>query len=615
MSSLEPPRRLTGYVALTGHGFALPVYGLATEHGSAGNAPYVAIPEVEGDRQGSIANFDILNVVNMGVHWLPGQRAEIAVGDPWQDVFLWKGEVVAGTARHIFDSGRAWHDDLRRDAPLTYLDLALGAGAETTAAAARSALEFLVERLGEKGGARSFRDIVVSPGVLLELHRHNQRTSPQEALPDSVRDFLVEPAGVDRFSVRLAPGSVTRLGGEEAFSGLVEAIAAFGRRIGADLQTIEDPGITEAERPHPRPAVPLEGPPEPPAGFLGSASRAVSAQEIAIDLGTANTRIFVKGRGIVLDEPSVAAIETVNGAKRIRAVGSEAVEAARKDPDSVELIRPMRDGVIADIDVAERMIEHFFKSVRGRRPFLRRPTVIICVPSGSTSIERRAVREVLEFAGAGKVWLIEQPMAAAIGAGMAVTEPFGTLIVDIGSGTTEVAVVAVGGLAYAVSARVGGDVMDQAISSYIRRNHALLISESRAERIKMQFGRARPPVDSSGRMTGGATIIVKGRDAVSGAPKEITINEMQIAEALSEPLGSIVEIIRIALENTAPELSADIVDQGIVLAGGGALIEGIAEMIRDETGLPVAVAEEPLGCVAKGLGEVLNRPQLHSVLS
>ncbi|GAO39000.1 MULTISPECIES: rod shape-determining protein [Sphingomonas] len=333
------------------------------------------------------------------------------------------------------------------------------------------------------------------------------------------------------------------------------------------------------------------------------------SHDMAIDLGTANTVVYLRGRGIVLNEPSVVAIETVNGVKKVKAVGDDAKLMMGKTPGSIEAIRPLRDGVIADIDVAEQMIKHFIHKVHGQRRFPRWPEIVICVPSGSTSVERRAIRDAASNAGASQVWLIEEPMAAAIGADMPVTEPIGSMVVDIGGGTTEVAVLSLRGLAYTTSVRVGGDKMDEAIASYVRRNHNLLIGEATAERIKKDVGTAKPPADGIGK-----TIQIKGRDLVNGVPKEIEINQGQIAEALSEPVGTIIEGVRIALENTAPELAADIVDQGIVITGGGALLEGIDEVLRDETGLPVTVADDPLTCVALGTGRALEDPVFRGVL-
>jgi rod shape-determining protein MreB len=334
------------------------------------------------------------------------------------------------------------------------------------------------------------------------------------------------------------------------------------------------------------------------------------SQNMAIDLGTANTLVYVQDRGIVLNEPSVVAIETINGIKRVKAVGDEAKMMMGKTPDSIEAIRPLRDGVIADIEVAEEMIKYFIRKVHGgKKSMFRYPEIVICVPSGSTSVERRAIRDAASNAGASQVFLILEPMAAAIGADMPVTEPVGSMVVDIGGGTTEVAVLSLRGLAYTTSVRVGGDKMDEAIVSYVRRHHNLLIGEATAERIKKDYGTAMIPADGIGE-----TIQIKGRDLVNGVPKEITITQANIAEALSEPIGAIVEGVRIALENTAPELAADIVDQGIVLTGGGALIHGLDEYLREETGLPVSIAEDPLSCVALGTGRAMEDPIYRGVL-
>src|SRR4051812_2617418 len=337
----------------------------------------------------------------------------------------------------------------------------------------------------------------------------------------------------------------------------------------------------------------------------------ITSRDMAIDLGTANTVVYLRDSGIILNEASVVAVETINGVKRVKAVGDGAKLMMGKTPDSIETIRPLRDGVIADIDVAEQMIKYFIEKAHGGTSRLPRwPEIVVCVPSPSTSVERRATRAAASNAGARQVWLIEEPMAAAIGAGLPVTEPVGCMVVDIGGGTTEVAVLSLRGLAYSNSVRVGGDKMDDAISSYVRRNHNLLIGEATAERIKKQVGIAKPPPNGGD----GLSVHIKGRDLVNGVPKEITINQRQIAEALSEPVGTIVEGVRIALENTAPELAADIVDQGIVLTGGGALLQGLDEVLRDETGLPVTVADDPLTCVAIGTGRALEEEVFRGVL-
>ncbi|MBF0251610.1 MAG: rod shape-determining protein, partial [Alphaproteobacteria bacterium] len=322
--------------------------------------------------------------------------------------------------------------------------------------------------------------------------------------------------------------------------------------------------------------------------------------DMAIDLGTANTLVYVKGKGIVLNEPSVVAITETKGKKQVLAVGNEAKLMLGRTPGDIHAIRPLRDGVIADFEVAEEMIKYFIRKVHNRRSFAS-PLVVVCVPSGSTAVERRAIQESAESAGARKVFLIEEPMAAAIGAGLPVTEPTGSMVVDIGGGTTEVAVLSLGGIVYARSVRVGGDKMDEAIIAYIRRNHNLLVGEASAARIKETIGSACPPEDGEGR-----TMDIKGRDLMNGVPKEIVISERQIAESLAEPVGAIVEAVKVALEHTAPELAADIVDKGIVLTGGGGLLGNIDHVLRHATGLPVSIADDPLSCVVMGTGRALE---------
>ncbi len=324
------------------------------------------------------------------------------------------------------------------------------------------------------------------------------------------------------------------------------------------------------------------------------------SNDMAIDLGTANTLVYVAGRGIVLNEPSVVAIIDQRGKKQVLAVGQEAKEMLGRTPGNIEAIRPLRDGVIADFEVAEEMIKHFINKVHNRRSFAH-PQIIVCVPSGSTAVEQRAIQESAESAGARRVFLIEEPMAAAIGAGLPVTEATGSMVVDVGGGTTEVAVLSLGGIVYAKSVRVGGDKMDEAIIGYIRRNHNLLIGESSAEKIKMVIGSAMPPEDGNGQV-----MEIKGRDLMNGVPKEIVISERQIAESLAEPVGAIIETVKVALENTPPELAADIVDKGIMLTGGGGLLSNVDHVLRHATGLPVSIAEEALTCVALGTGRALE---------
>jgi rod shape-determining protein MreB len=331
--------------------------------------------------------------------------------------------------------------------------------------------------------------------------------------------------------------------------------------------------------------------------------------DMAIDLGTANTLVYVRGQGVVLNEPSVVAISVVNGRKQVLRVGEEAKQMLGRTPGDIMAIRPLRDGVIADFEVAEEMIKHFIRKVHNRRSFAS-PQMVICVPSGSTAVERRAIQEAAESAGARRVDLIEEPMAAAIGAGLPVTEATGSMIVDIGGGTTEVAVISLGGIVYSRSVRVGGDKMDDAIINYIRRTHNLLIGETTAERIKKEIGSACPPEEGEGRM-----MEIKGRDLMNGVPKELVISERQIAEALAEPVGAIIDAVKGALEHTAPELAADIVDRGIVMSGGGSLLSNLDYVLRYATGLAVTVADDPLSCVVMGSGQALeNMKSLQRVL-
>jgi rod shape-determining protein MreB len=337
--------------------------------------------------------------------------------------------------------------------------------------------------------------------------------------------------------------------------------------------------------------------------FLG-----LFSNDLAIDLGTANTCVFVKGEGVVLDEPSVVAVRKGGrGPRKVLAVGHEAREMLGKVPGSIEAIRPMKDGVIADLDITEAMLRYFIQRVHGRRTFIR-PRIVICVPSGITEVEKRAVRDSAAAAGAREIYLIDEPMAAALGANLPVTEPQGNMIVDIGGGTTEVAVISLGGIVFSKSIRVAGDRMDEAITAWIRRHHNLLIGERTAERIKVEIGCAWP-LDEPKEM------FVKGRNLIKGIPETITVTSEEIREALEETVGEIVDAVTFTLEKTPPELAADILDQGIILAGGGAMLQGLDTLIQEKTGLPVIVAPDPLHSVVAGSGAVLEQLDLLSRLT
>jgi rod shape-determining protein MreB len=334
-------------------------------------------------------------------------------------------------------------------------------------------------------------------------------------------------------------------------------------------------------------------------GFLGNYFN----DDLAIDLGTANTLIYVRGKGIVLDEPSVVAIRQEggpNGKKVIQEVGIAAKQMLGRTPGNITAIRPMKDGVIADFTVTEQMLKHFIRKVHSNRLFKPSPRIIICVPCGSTQVERRAIRESAIGAGASRVYLIEEPMAAAIGADLPVGEATGSMVVDVGGGTTEVGVIALGGLVYKGSMRVGGDKFDEAIINYIRRNYGMLIGETTAEQIKKEIGSAFPGSEVREKE-------VKGRNLAEGIPRSFTISSNEILEALTDPLNGIVSSVKSALEQTPPELAADIAEKGMVLTGGGALLRDIDRLLMEETGLPVVIADDPLTCVARGSGKALEQ--------
>jgi rod shape-determining protein MreB len=324
------------------------------------------------------------------------------------------------------------------------------------------------------------------------------------------------------------------------------------------------------------------------------------SSDLAIDLGTANTLVYARGKGIVVSEPSVVAVvRDARGPDKVKAVGQEAKDMLGRTPGNIVAIRPMKDGVIADFEVAEAMLRHFIERVHNRSSSLVRPRIVIAVPSGITSVEQRAVREAALSAGAREVYLIEEPMAAAIGAGLPVTEPSGNMIVDIGGGTTEVAVISLSGIVYSNSVRVGGDKMDEAIINHVKRRYNLLIGERTAELIKISIGTAYPTPEIH-------SMEVKGRDLVAGVPKTLEIKSDEVLEALQEPINAVVESVKIALERTPPELAADIVDKGIVMVGGGALLRNLDVLLREQTGLPVMLAEDPLTAVALGTGRCLD---------
>ena len=330
--------------------------------------------------------------------------------------------------------------------------------------------------------------------------------------------------------------------------------------------------------------------------------------DIGIDLGTANTLVYMKGRGIIIREPSVVAVDARTDELRVRCVGHEAKAIIGAAPNSILAVRPLKDGVIADFDITAAMLQSFIRQACGSRLFVR-PRVVICVPSGVTEVERRAVRQAAAKAGARQVTVIEEPMAAAIGAGLPTAEPVGSMIVDIGGGTAEVAVISLSGIVASRSVRCAGDALDQSITSFIKRKYNLLVGERTAEQIKLEIGSACPP-DPTDTEHGETTMEIKGRNLVDGLPKDILIRSEEVREAMNENLMRIVEAIKDTLECTPPELSSDIIDRGIMLSGGGALLRGLDTLIQNETGIEVHIAEAPLDCVALGAGAVLDHPDL-----
>ncbi len=598
--------RLAGFVPMAERGFAIPTFELAD---AIGNAPYLAIPQVEGDHDAPIAAFEQLDVPTPTR--LDGGLL-VQAGDPWLDVFLWDDRELFGTVHEIFDSLSDRHDQIGAEAPLTFLDLGLAVGSPDTPRSAGRARSFLRRILGGEGGERSFQEAVVRPGVALEIRRWLHRVGEPVPFGAGV-GFDTIFVREDAFHIALDGETLRRVEAVGFFHELRSAVARFGEALGLLIEILEPPsasGSDAASRP-PSPLVREMATGQPPAraGRRPRSRLLGFVEEMALDLGTNNTRVHARGRGVVLSEPSVIAIRTRSGIRQVLAVGDEAKLAMDREPGGVEVIRPVRDGAISDLDAAVAMLVEYMRRVRPRRVFRRPLDLVVCLPAGGTMLERRALREAAVKAGATKVWFIEAPLAAAIGADLPVNQPVGSMIVQIGGGTTEVAVTALRGLAYSTSVRVGGDAMDEAIVNHLRRDHNLLIGLRSAEGLKREIGSAKRPADGVGRLAR-----VRGRDLVNRVPKEIEISTAQIADAIEDSVAVIVEAVRIALENTAPELAADVVDSGMVLAGGSALLSDLDEVIRLETGLPVRIADDPANCVAIGLERILDDAEWRSLL-
>lgn len=610
---------LAGYIPLTDHGFAIPAYcEVSGEDHRIPNTWYSAVSEIDGDRRAPIASFDVLDhrVDNLVPAPVPARR-----GDPWLDIFLWDGRPFAGTARQILDQIKPLRDEIQKLAPLSLLDLVLAASDKGAATLAKRAASFLNQQLGQEDGRHSFEESVVRPGVMLGFRRLAHR------LGDVARDIdLDDHIEIVRFQTGKydieASCEVMELIRQDQQAQALGDLEAFASQVGLDLNLVVPGSLSRAEQAEADyvaealPLVEQEPPAEPviesiatqhvTPSLLGRAVR-----QIALEAGTGGIRIYASRWGIVVNEPAIILYEQNGEKKRSAITGNAATEYLNRHPfpGDMEVVLPWSDGDIIDQDAATDLLRSLISKVTGRQWLIKRLHVVGVIPAGASKVQRRLLRDVLVDAGASRVSLIETPVAAAIGANMPVTEPWGSMIVNVGAGITEVGVVSLRSLAYSTSSRVGTDKMDQAILSYVRLNHNLLIGEATAATMRRDFAVARPPSDGIGQ-----TIHLKGRDLVNGVPKEIQCNQGQLAEAVSEVVGAIVEATRVALENTAPELAADIVDQGIVLAGAGALLIELDCVLRDETGLPVTVAEDPLNCAILGAARALEDPILKETL-
>jgi rod shape-determining protein MreB len=597
--------QITGFVPLASHGFALPVYRSAH---ALGNAFYVAVPSIEGDHRAAIMDFEVYDDV-VPTSIVGGLTARI--GDPWIDVFLREGQPYMGTPRTIYDALTSEIGAGSELHPLSFLDLALAAGESDLAHLTELALNLLRRRAGIDRAHQLFVEAVARPGILLEIYRLIGDREVEQTLPAVLREFHVALMPRKHLVVTFAGGFGPWLASGFTSADVEVAIRRLCNALGL---SVDVHGLTETEVEDDTRYVD-ERPVERQAPTTGSTAFVRSrlfglAREIAIDLGTDNTRIYAAGRGVILEEPSIVAIDNRKTKNNILAVGTEAKTMISKTPMHIDVIRPLLDGALIDADIGGAMIKHFVDQVVARRWNVRPLDVIVCAPAGSTSVERRAIKLAANAARVSRVYFMEAPLAAAIGADLPVLEPVGSMVVNIGGGTTEIGVVALRALAYTTSVRVGGHKMDRDICTYFLRHHNLAIGELTAENIKKKFGTALPsPADE---MT---MIPLRGHDTLNRVPKEITVSKAEIGRALQDTVATIIEGVRIALENTAPELAADIMDEGIVLTGGGALLDGMKERIKQETGLPVYIAQDPLTSVARGIGRVLEDPVYRSVLS
>jgi rod shape-determining protein MreB and related proteins len=596
--------KIFGYISPFEHGFALPAY-----HADADtfNAWYMAVPRIAGDHCAPIDDFEILEG---NIEPCEGSRV-LEEGDAWNDVFLWDGAAYVGTPKEIFEQIKRARKHMEKEAPFSLLDLALAAGEPGTDKIARQAFAYAKKRMGATQGAICFVEAAIRPGVLLEVCRFAAENDYPVVRSNAVRRIALQDVKRLTADIDINLDFLRDVKGKGLFEILERRIASFGERIGAEfhispepapIKSYGDPGLDDVgEKP---------GTGEPMGASSASADVPAMTADIAIDLGSGGARIYARGQGVILNEAPVVLLRKAADRHLVLAVGDAAVERARSDPDQYYLAKPIRDGVVIDDALAERMIEGLFGMIGLKSRFFRKPMVVAAVPATLTKVQQKGVVAVLQNAGAGEVRLIPKAMAAAIGADMPVTEPIGSIVVDIGLDTTEVAVISLRSLLVVRSIAVGGADMDEAIVAYIRRHHNLLISAATANRIRLDVGTALMPREGIGTI-----FHVKGNALGMGKMQEVSISQGQICEALTEAVGLIVESVRLVLEQTPPELAADIVDQGIVLTGGGALLAGLDELLRWETGLPVTIADQPETCTIIGAGRALEDPVFQGILS
>lgn len=593
--------RIAGFIPMADQGFAVPAF----QHSDKiGNAWYSAIPLIEGDQQAPVGAFDIWE----GSEPHPLDHGTlVGVGDTWHDVFLWRDDKIAGTPPHIYERLKPHHAALKDEAPLSFLELSLAAGASKTVEVAGLARDLLSQRLGEQNGADAFCDSVVRSGVLLQIRRCHQSAFPEEILYGLPVDFEVKTSDDQQYQVILGDTAIEAIPSQRKLDELKDAISRFGDTIGVEIVLLD--GVVPPPLPS---APPLPPPPAdevlavnaPRTGRARSGPRSRLfglAREMAVDLGSGNTRLFVRGRGLAVSEPSMIALRQMRGFRKVFVVGAEAKQTIGREPGGITVVQPVKDGIINDSDAAVEMLKHFFEKVGAGRRFGRPVDVLICAPSGATTFERHNLRAVAKKAGASTVWLTDAPLAAAVGADLPVAEPVGSMVVHIGSGATDVAILTMRNLAYFTSIRVGGDKMDEAIVSYLRRHYNLAIGIRTAEVLRLGFGEVNSAIQDTGDL-----IHVRGSDILNGIPREMMVPRAIVVEAIAESAALIIEGVRMALENTAPELAADIIDSGIVLTGGGALLPGMDETIRKESGLPVTIARDPMNSVVIGLARMLD---------